>query len=71
MTEIISIEEFKKEKEKKKWEDIILQFEETLEREADRKLNTVEQKGYNNLKRLAQKLREKHLSGNDDGNTED
>lgn len=52
---ITDIKEFK---EKKHWAEVLAEFEKNVEEEANRPLDPIEQKGYNNLKTFIKKLRE-------------
>jgi hypothetical protein len=67
MSDIISIEHFKKEKEKKRWNEILSDLEEQIELKEDDGPNTLDdQKGIKNFKNLVKKLREKHCGEDDD-----
>lgn len=61
MSDLISIEEFKKDKEKTKWAKILQELEENADDHAQQGLSPEEEKGYKNYKRLIENLRRIHI----------
>lgn len=67
MSEVISIEHIRKQKEKKRWNEILSDLEKQIKLKADDGLNTPEdEKGIKNFENLVKKLREKHCGEDDD-----
>ena len=61
MTDVISIEQFKKKKEKTRWANIFQELEEKADETASEGLTPEEQVGYEKYKRFLSKLRERHM----------
>jgi hypothetical protein len=67
MSDIISIKHFKKEKEKKRWNEILSDLEKQIELKAEDGPNTPEEeKGFKNFTNLVKKLRERHCGEDND-----
>ena len=62
--DVISIKEFRQEKEKKAWKETLDELEENMENQAQGiELTPVQEKGYKNFKRFIEKMRETHVEG--------
>jgi len=67
MSDVISIKHFRKQKEKQRWDEILLDLEEQIKLKAEDGPNTPEEeKGIKNFKNLVKKLREKHCGEDND-----
>jgi hypothetical protein len=61
VTKIIKLDEIKKQKERKRWNEIFSELEQQIElKENDGPNTPIEQKGIKNFKNLVKKLRQKH-----------
>lgn len=61
MTDVIDFGQLKKQKEQKRWNEILSELEQQIElRENDGPNTAIEQKGIKNFKNLVKKLRQKH-----------
>ncbi len=65
MTDVISIEDFIKDKEKTKWAKILQELEDNADQLAQQGLTPEEEKGYKNYKRLINNLKRIHVQGED------
>ena len=63
MTDVISIKDFREEKEKTRWANILQELEEKADETASEGLTPEEQVGYEKYKRFLSKLRERHVLG--------
>tara|TARA_Y100001938_G_scaffold41023_1_gene56695 strand:+ start:253 stop:492 length:240 start_codon:yes stop_codon:yes gene_type:complete len=70
MTDVISIEDFKKDKEKTKWAKILQELEDNADQLAQEGLTPEEEKGYKNYKRLINNLKRIHVQGEDQNGQE-
>ena len=61
MANIIKLDKLKKQKEQKRWNEILSELEQQIElKENDGPSTAIEQKGIKNFKNLVKKLRQKH-----------
>jgi hypothetical protein len=63
MTDVISIKDFRKEKEKRRWANMLQELEEKADEAASEGLTPEEQVGYEKYKRFLNKMREHHVLG--------
>ena len=67
MSDVISIKHIRKQKEKERWNEILLDLEEQIKlKEKDGPSTLMEEKGIKNFKNLVKKLRDKHCGEEDD-----
>lgn len=64
---LINLKDYKKEQERKSWEEILDEFEQKTDAYvSDHILDHIEQVGHKNLKNFIKKLRQTHCEDNDD-----